>query len=190
MKRLRLFLFLGIFSLCLVGCSQPLEEEELSKTFVIVDEVSEKQLSCDSALETFYEDDNAIYKWSCIKNSYMKVQYSDGSSQLVSDALESGAITIADLDNNHILYEEEMKIKDIFDGEILLAEDTFIVVKVLKDSQFFQEDDEVRMLITRPISGVNDFYVVGNKVRISFNGMIEYSDPVRISPSSITLITD
>lgn len=46
------------------------------------------------------------------------------------------------------------------------------------------------MKITRPTSGINDFYVVGNKVRITFNGMVETSNPAQIGANKIELITN
>ena len=41
------------------------------------------------------------------------------------------------------------------------------------------------MKMTRPTSGANGFYVVGNKVRITFNGMVETSNPAQIGASKI-----
>ena len=78
---------------------------------------------------------------------------------------------------------------DIFDGQIIEAKDNSITVKVLKNSKSFKKDDKVTMKITRPTSGVNDIYVVGNKVRITFNGMVETSNPAQIGASKIELIT-
>lgn len=46
------------------------------------------------------------------------------------------------------------------------------------------------MKITRPTSEINDFYVVGNKVRITFNGMVKTSNPEQISATKIELITE
>ena len=44
------------------------------------------------------------------------------------------------------------------------------------------------MKITRPTDGTNDFYVVGNKVRITFNGNVEESNPAQIGAIKIELI--
>ena len=44
------------------------------------------------------------------------------------------------------------------------------------------------MKITRPTDGTNDFYVVGNKVRITFNGNSLESDPVQIGAIKIELM--
>jgi len=79
---------------------------------------------------------------------------------------------------------------DIFDAEIIEAKEDYMIVKVLKESKSFKKDDKVRMKITRPTSGINDFYVVGNKVRITFNGMVETSNPAQIGANKIELITN
>lgn len=89
-------------------------------------------------------------------------------------------------ENKLIKFKESI---DIFDGQIIEAKDNSITVKVLKNSKSFKKDDKVTMKITRPTSGVNDFYVVGNKVRITFNGMVETSNPAQIGASKIELIT-
>ena len=89
-------------------------------------------------------------------------------------------------ENKLIEFKESI---DIFDGQIIEAKDNSITVKVLKNSKSFKKDDKVTMKITRQTSGVNDFYVIGNKVRITFNGMVETSNPAQIGASKIELIT-
>ena len=89
-------------------------------------------------------------------------------------------------ENKLIEFKESI---DIFDAQIIEAKDNSITVKVLKNSKSFKKDDKVTMKITRPTSGVNDFYIVGNKVRITFNGMVETSNPAQIGASKIELIT-
>ena len=89
-------------------------------------------------------------------------------------------------ENKLIEFKESI---DIFDAQIIEAKDNSITVKVLKNSKSFKKDDKVTMKITRPTSGVNDFYVVGNKVRITFNEMVETSNPAQIGASKIELIT-
>lgn len=89
-------------------------------------------------------------------------------------------------DHKMIEFKESI---DIFDAEIIETKEDYMIVKVLKESKSFKKDDKVRMKITRPTSGINDFYVVGNKVRITFNGMVETSNPAQIGASKIELIT-
>ena len=44
------------------------------------------------------------------------------------------------------------------------------------------------MKVTRPTDGTNDFYIVGNKVRITFNGLVLDSNPTQIGAVNIELI--
>lgn len=90
-------------------------------------------------------------------------------------------------EHNLIEFKES---KEIFEAKIIEAKEDYMIVKVLKESKSFKKDDKVRMKITRPTSGINDFYVVGNKVRITFNGMVETSNPAQIGTNKIELITN
>lgn len=67
----------------------------------------------DDAIETFYQDENYIYTFSCIKSQYITVYYKDGSEQNVKDALAEGKIRITDLGYYGISYSmnptDEMK---------------------------------------------------------------------------------
>lgn len=89
-------------------------------------------------------------------------------------------------DNKMIEFRESF---DVFDGKIIEATYNSITVEVLEDSKSFKKSDKVTMKITRPY-GVNDFYVVGNSIRITFNGMVETSNPAQIGASKIELITE
>lgn len=68
-----------------------------------------KDFMCAEALESFYEDENYIYYWSCIKDKYMIVRYKSGYEESISEALKYGTITITDLDNFNIDYIKEEK---------------------------------------------------------------------------------
>ena len=73
--------------------------------YTLVDETKRKKdFACAEALESFYEDENYIYYWSCIKNEYMIVEYDDGSKELISDALKNKHIDIQILDKFDISY--------------------------------------------------------------------------------------
>ncbi len=76
-----------------------------------------------------------------------------------------------------------------FDGEIYEAGKDYILVKVLEDSDLFHVSDKVKVAIKRPTSGVADFYVPGNRVRIYFNGNINESDPMQIGADKVELIS-
>ena len=60
-------------------------------------------------------------------------------------------------------------------------------MSLLKNSKSFKKNDKVRVTIVRPTSGVNDFYVVGNKVKVTYNGMIMESYPAQIIATKIEL---
>lgn len=63
-----------------------------------------KDFACASMLESFYEDNEFTYYWSCTKNEYVIVEYENGYKEKVSDALKYEAITIDDLDRYNIEY--------------------------------------------------------------------------------------
>lgn len=45
------------------------------------------------------------------------------------------------------------------------------------------------MKISRTTNCTNDYYAVNNKVRVTFNGLIEYSNPPQINAVNIELIS-
>lgn len=69
------------------------------KVIDIVDTTKDiKDFACAEALEEFYEDDDHIYYYNCIKSKYMIVRYESGYEETVSNALKNGTINISDLD--------------------------------------------------------------------------------------------
>ena len=64
---------------------------------------------CAEALQSFYEDDNYIYSWECMKDRYMIVKYDDGYEETISEALKQKHIDVQDLDKFDILYNKEIK---------------------------------------------------------------------------------
>ena len=103
------------------GYKKVLEKNDLGNWVMVLssfdDEVKEivdktksiNDFACAEALESFYEDEEYIYFWNCIKNKYMVVKYNSGYEELVSMALKNGAITISDLDRFNIEYIKEKK---------------------------------------------------------------------------------
>ncbi len=85
-------------------CSIPENKKEIKE---IVDLVARDNLTCDTALEKFYQDENYTYSYSCIKNDKVIVKYNDGSEETVKEALENNKITIQDLDRFNIAYIKE-----------------------------------------------------------------------------------
>lgn len=95
---------------CVVPTMDNVQEEYSSNAIKIIDTSSKnKDFYCAQALDKFYEDDVYEYYFSCMKSDYIIVQYEDGSTETVSDALKKGNITIADLDSYHIHYYKTEK---------------------------------------------------------------------------------
>lgn len=86
------------------------ELDNNSKIIEIVDTTKNiKDFACAEALEEFYEDDEYVYYYNCIKSSYVLVRYEDGSQMTVEEALRYGNISIKDLDEYEINYIKETK---------------------------------------------------------------------------------
>jgi hypothetical protein len=80
--------------------------EEVSQVlgFVIVDKRDEMEW-WDDAIDTFYRDETYEYNFpGQPMHKYVIVEYEDGTTQNVKEALEDGNITIADLDRFNIEY--------------------------------------------------------------------------------------
>lgn len=52
---------------------------------------------CSQTLEDFYEDDEYIYSFPCVKSQSVYVKFENGNKMLVVDALESEKVTIDEL---------------------------------------------------------------------------------------------
>ena len=62
----------------------------------------------DDALDEFFRDETYVYYFSATPmHEYVMVEYADGTTQNVKDALADGRITIADLDRFNIGYYKE-----------------------------------------------------------------------------------
>lgn len=89
-------------------------------------------------------------------------------------------------DNQVIEFKES---KYVFDAKIIIANNDNITVEVLEDTDNLKKGDKVTMKIKRPTNGINDFYVVGNNVKITFNGNTLTSNPMMIDAIKIELIS-
>ena len=74
-----------------------------------------------------------------------------------------------------------------FVGTIIETSDNSIVVKPDEGTNERNSSDKITMKITRPTNGTNDFYVVGNKIKITYNGIIMESYPAQIVATKIQL---
>lgn len=95
-------------------------------------------------------------------------------------------------DINSEVDDEQTKVEEgqyEFIGTIIEARENTIVVEPKEGSNERKSSDKISMGITRPTSGVNDFYVVGNKVKITYNGVIMESYPAQIDATNVELVT-
>ena len=89
---------------CAVG------KDDIGKVVEIKDTTSEiKDFTCAEALESFYEDEDYIYYWNCMKDKYMIVKYESGFEETISNALKHETITIDDLETYNIEYVKDAK---------------------------------------------------------------------------------
>ena len=82
-----------------------------------------------------------------------------------------------------------MKNKRLIIGIIILSLTLIPIPFKLKDggTTELKSSDKIRIKITRPTSGINDFYVAGNKIIITYNGNINESYPAQIDAIKIKL---
>ena len=74
-----------------------------------------------------------------------------------------------------------------FIGTIIEASDTSIIVEPDEGTIERNSSDKISIGITRPTNGINDFYVKGNKVKITYNGIILETYPAQIIATKIEL---
>lgn len=78
---------------------------EIGNVIEIVDTTRDmKDFACAEVLEEFYEDDESVYYYNCIKSKYIVVRYESGYEETVENALKYGTIQISDLDDYNIDY--------------------------------------------------------------------------------------
>lgn len=99
------------------------------------------------------------------------------------DKFIAGAI--ADIEKEYKKIEEEQY---EFAATIIEVYDSAILVEPDEGTNERKSSDKISMGITRPTNGTNDFYVVGNKVKITYNGMIMESYPAQIFATKIELV--
>ncbi len=88
-----------------VNCALEFEiNESVPEPFTIVDRTQTEEISVDTAFEQFYSDSKYIYEFSTVKSQYVKVIYSNGSTEDIKQALKSGRVKISDLDKFNIDY--------------------------------------------------------------------------------------
>ena len=88
---------------------------------------------------------------------------------------------------DNITIDKKDEITKSFEATIIEAKEDYIIVRPNDGTTELKSSDKISMKITRPTSGINDFYVAGNKVIITYNGNINESYPAKIDAIKIKL---
>ena len=103
------------------------------------------------------------------------------------DKFVVGAIADTNGDSRDKQYKELKEEQYEFVATIIGVYEKSIFVEPEEGTNERKSSDKISMGITRPTNGINDFYVVGNKVKITYNGMIMESYPAQIIATKIEL---
>ena len=93
---------------------QPIESTDTISTdkyivAEIIDMTENSDITTDSALQPFFEDEQYTYSYSSIKSDYVIVKFENGVEMTVAEALKAEYISISDLDTWDIHYIKESK---------------------------------------------------------------------------------
>ena len=86
--------------------------EKRNSIIDITDRTQTEGITCDTALEKFYEDQVKEYYFNVIKSQYIIVTYNDGDKEDIVTAINSGRATLKDLDDFGIKYYTQQKTPD------------------------------------------------------------------------------
>lgn len=89
--------------------------------------------------------------------------------------------------NEVISYYSNLKYS--FKAKIVESYDQNIIVETLDDSTYFKKGNKVNVQINRPTNGINDYYVIGNTLEITFDGIVNEIYPPQIKAISTSLIS-
>ena len=192
-KTLFAVLVCTLMTLTLTGCGSKVETDNR------VGNVSIEKLNDINNKIIYYFNDNGT----SIYNNY-SYNYVDEKDMVVVVGLVNNSKEEQEKFIKKVFIDDEAKIldainnqeiikfvesKDAFEGKIIVAEENYITVEVSRDSKSFKVKDKVTMKISRPTNGTNDYYAVNNKVRVTFSGLIEDSNPPQINAVNIELIS-
>ena len=138
---------------------------------------------CDGINTLKIQVGNEVYY---LKESCAEIQKGRKQSKLSDEDLKQ-LLKIIDnynVANENVNTDEQYQ----FIGTIIEANENSIIVEPHEGTNERKSSDKISMKITRPTTGVNDFYVKGNKVKITYNGVIMESYPAQISAINIELV--
>lgn len=155
----------------------------------IEDRTKEDNYTCDMALEKIYEDDNNEYYFNCIKSGDIFVKYVNGEKENVKSALNSGRITLKDLDTwkiGYITEKKEYTNTKSFIAIVLEETTTYMIVKPEDYESEAKSADKIEVGFSN--NHIDYLYGVGTKVRIYYDGKIMETYPARINAKDIFII--
>ena len=121
-----------------------------------------------------------------LKESCLEIQKGRKQAKISDEDLVHLLKIIDDYNQTNVSINTEGQYQ--FVGTIIEAHDNSIIVEPEEGTNERKSSDKISMKITRPTTGVNDFYVKGNKVKITYNGVIMESYPAQISAINIELV--
>lgn len=84
-------------SFFLIKSANPSKEKPTTNNSKVTYEIIDSTKNCAEALEEIYQDDEYVYYLPCIKSKNITIQFSDGSSYLLSEVLNQNKIGIQEL---------------------------------------------------------------------------------------------
>lgn len=121
-----------------------------------------------------------------LKESCLEIQKGRKQAEISDEDLAYLLKIIDDKNETNVNINHEGQYQ--FIGIIIESHDNSIVVEPEEGTNERKSSDKISMKITRPTTGVNDFYVKGNKVKITYNGIIMESYPAQIVATKIELV--
>ena len=134
----------------------------------------ETEINIDWSITGYGELKNGVYR--LVKSNFRKKDSPDSRSYSLYAEFE--------VKENNSSTKDEYE----FIAEIIEANEKSIIVKPDANSKEIKSSDKISIGITRPTNGTNDFYVVGNKVKITYNGAIMETYPAQIIATKIELL--
>ena len=104
----------------------------------------------------------------------------------ISDEDLTQLLKIIDNNETNVNVNDEEQYQ--FVGTIIELHDNTIIIDPEEGTHERKSRDKISINITRLTNGINNFYVVGNKVRITYNGSIMESYPAQIGATKIELV--
>lgn len=127
--------------------------------------------------------DNETYY---IKDGCSEIQKGRKQAKISKEDLNKFLKIIDDYNEPNVNINNEGQYQ--FVGTIIEVNDNSIIVEPKEGTNERKSSDKISIKITRPMSGVNDFYVKGNKVKVTYNGIIKETYPAQISAINIELV--